>query len=246
MISKNLYARTQYLDYSTLVQCIVPAKLNKKCGENTSLLDTLTDDCYQHQTRIMKFYLAGVSLGVKMMGGLRWWTAASVASREETFARIFDAYPLDIAAASLDPIAHAVPLQDIFSNNTALHLKWQRFHKLVFVMTCDATFRHRIAPGHDLRQNAHREWQGMIAGRMLEGLKLGDMEDMPLKWGPGVIWNLTNIYRTIGRSVSPIFLLHLQKVGNANSILSAVANSHCFHLVHISSAPSNGSGSRLA
>ncbi|KAG7004537.1 hypothetical protein G7Y79_00024g054870 [Physcia stellaris] len=198
LISKNLYARTHYLDSSTLVQCIVPARLNEKCGENTSLLDTLTSDCDQYQTRIMKFYLAGVRLAVKMMGGLEMWTAASVASREQTFARIFDAYPLDIAAASLGPIAHAVPLQDIFSNDTAIHLKWQRFHKLVFVMTCDATFRHRIAPGRDCRKNAYGEWQGMIAGPMFEELELGELEDMPVKWGTGVVRNRTSIYRTIG------------------------------------------------
>ena len=168
----------------------------------------------------MKFYLAGVRLAVKMMGGLETWTAASVASREQTFARIFDAYPLDIAAASLGPIAHAVPLQDIFSNDTAIHLKWQRFHKLVFVMTCDATFRHRIAPGRDCRKNAYGEWQGMIAGPMFEELELGELEDMPVKWGSGVVRNRTSIYRTIGRYVSPIFLPHLQKVENANRIYS--------------------------
>lgn len=116
-----------------------------------------------------------------MMGGLEMWTTATVTTREETSGRIFDAYPLDITTASLGPVAHAVPLQDIFSDDTAVHRKWQRFHKLVFVMTCDATFRHRVAPGKDCRKDAFAEWQGMIAGPMFDELELGDIEDMPVK-----------------------------------------------------------------
>ena len=82
---------------------------------------------------------------MKEMGGLEVWKRATTKEKLATFAKHFDQYSLDGATASLWPMAYAVPLQHILSDNTPLHSKWQRFHRTVFLLACEVTFQLRLA-----------------------------------------------------------------------------------------------------
>ena len=85
-----------------------------------------TDQPDQYQTLIMNFYLTGVKLTVESMGGIEIWREAEPLDRLRVFGKVLDEHPLDIAVTSLCMAAYAVPLHDIFSDTTPLHLKLQK------------------------------------------------------------------------------------------------------------------------
>ena len=85
----------------------------------------------------MDVYIDGVWEIVASTGGLLAWKEhTDKEKRLETFGEIFHTTPLDVAVATLQPLIHAISLQDIWSNNSPDHVRWQSFHRLVFVETC--------------------------------------------------------------------------------------------------------------
>ena len=181
-IAATVYARYHYIDSSTLVRFVVPARLEQKIGTKT-LLETMTNDCDRYQNSIMSFYLAGVKEAVQILGGLSAWEAAGSTQRLVVFGKIFDTAPLDMAVAALGQAAFAVPVREIFSDSTADHQKWQQFHRTVFQYACEDTFSLRVSQSKDMRMTCFKRWRGMIANASFDKMDLGPMDDIPVNWG---------------------------------------------------------------
>lgn len=115
------------------------------------------------------------------MGGLDLWNKVTLTALLIIFGRIFDAAPLDIAMAALGPAAVDIPVHDIFSDTSEAYKKWQLFHRTVFWLPCDDTFKHRVVSNR--RVECFKSWRVTIAGRTFDNLVLGDKGDIPVKWG---------------------------------------------------------------
>ena len=69
----------------------------------------------------------------------------------------YDQNPRLMAQFSMPTYAYAVPLDDIFSDNTEAHQTWQLYYRSVFMLTCNDTFDHRLVNRN--KQAAINAWQ---------------------------------------------------------------------------------------
>ena len=186
-IAACLYSRTHHVDNNTLLRFILPAHLNKRFGAKQSLIRTIIDAGDQWQACIMKFFRVGVRLVVNSMGGLKIWQDAGRAERVRMYGKLFDMNPLNVAYAAWGPVARYVPLGAIFSDTTAQHTKWQKFHRLVFVSACEDAFEHKIAKTADSELGAYDKWKIMTEAEEFNELELEDMDDIPMNRGSDLL-----------------------------------------------------------
>ena len=183
LVAAVLYARYHDVDSSTLARYVIPKRLRQNEAVKKALLDRIFNDCNRYQTRIMSFYLAGVTAFVKEMGGLEAWKGETSSARLKMFERAFSMCPLDTAIAALGPVAFAVPLMDIFSDTSDEHLKWQNFHRQVFVHVCEYVFTLRLASTTDRKRDCFSNWRSLMGQTGFRELDLGGMDDVPVTWG---------------------------------------------------------------
>ena len=103
----------------------------------------------------MEVYFSGLTAMIDAYGQERF-AALSGAHRKTVYGSVLSGAPLDAATASLATAAFAIPLLDIFSEDSPVHKKWQFFHKAVFCQTCDIVYTHRIKDGDTRRLQCYR------------------------------------------------------------------------------------------
>ncbi|KAG7008281.1 hypothetical protein G7Y79_00006g019010 [Physcia stellaris] len=182
-LAATLYCRYHWLDKSTLANKLNLSRLGSIPGLEAELLTRITGDFDKYQTEIMDIYIDGVKETVASTGGLKAWKEhTDKGKRMKTFGEIFDSAPLDVAVATLQPLIHAVPLQDIWSDNSPDHVRWQLFHRLVFVETCELVYSWRLEPLTDSRKRCYKEWKQMTKSQAFNDLGIGGVDDIPISW----------------------------------------------------------------
>ena len=111
--------------------------------------------------------------------------------------------PVDVAYAALSPVAKDVPVCAIFSVTTAEHIKWQRFHGLVFVLACEDAFEYKVA--QEAGRKPYDRWKTMTQAAEFGKLELRDMDDIPVNWGFDFVHYRTPL-RTTFATVAPVDL----------------------------------------
>lgn len=137
---------------------------------------------HRFQSLIQAILLKGVKELVGTMGGLPVWQTATVNDRMAVFEAVFRSQPRLTTQAYLGRISYAVPVQDIFSDNTPTHRKWQTLHSTVFTWACHDVYTHRVASKEDQKDVCFRKWR-----HMTKWLDVGGRDQIPVKWG---IWAL--------------------------------------------------------
>ena len=177
-----LYVRYHHLEDSMIARYILSDRLEGEDIAQQLLVKKILKDSIRYQTQIMSFYLSGVHATIRAMGGLELWSAATKQQRQTVFGLIFDSRPLDMATSALATAASAIPLSDIFSDDTKDHLKWQQYHRYVFVSTCESVFQLRIDANEDRRKECYKRWKAISNDKEVTALGLGGVEDIPVPW----------------------------------------------------------------
>ena len=133
------------------------------------------------QTQIMAIYLEGMKLVIEKMGGLTLWRLTTRQERLAVYRRLCDFDPPGVTMACLGPVAKYVPVANIFSDNTPLHVKWQRFHRTIFVWTCEHVFFERLATDEDNCRKCFNSWRNMVNTQDFQLLNLGSHLEIPVK-----------------------------------------------------------------
>ena len=89
--------------------------------------------------------------------------------------------PLDVANAALGPVAKHVLLIVIFFDTSDQHLRWQKFHRLVFVLACEDVFQFNITGPNTGGREPYERWKTMTEAEKFDELNLGDINDIPVK-----------------------------------------------------------------
>ena len=186
-IAANLYSRYHYIHDDAMERFVIPAEVDKQSAKGQRLMKSILDRTDQYQSAIMRFYKAGVDRAVEEMGGIEIWERATRRERLLTFAKFFDQHPLDVATAALGPVAYAVPLQTIFSDSTALHQKWQQFHRTIFLLACEDTFELRVATSSPQSKACYWRWKALAESDFVKRLDLGDGSEVPVHWATSVL-----------------------------------------------------------
>ena len=69
-------------------------------------------------------------------------------------------------------------LQATFSDTTPLHLKWQKYHRSVFVLFCEDTFRLRVSPAKDCSKACCCLWKTLTSRKRFKDLELERTKDL--------------------------------------------------------------------
>ena len=125
--------------------------------------------------------MQGTKDTIEAMGGIETWKASTLSQRIKVFRRIFQSSPLSMAQASLGNVATAVPLQDIFFEQTPAHIKWQNFYRAVFALACEDIFTYRLSGKVDNSNLCFRKWRNMTTDDQFKQLDLGAIDDIPVK-----------------------------------------------------------------
>lgn len=177
-----LYVRYHSLDASLLARNVIPDRFKEDGIDEELLRKKVLKDSNRWQTDIMMFYLAGLQAIVQEMGGPELWKTATRKERLAVFGLVYDSGPLDMAIAALATAAPVVPLRDIYSDTTDDHLRWQRFHRQIFVTTCEDVFQLRIAGSQDKRKECFKRWKAVTASKEVQDLGLGGVGEVPVTW----------------------------------------------------------------
>lgn len=200
-IAAAIYARYHFRDQSTLAHYIFPSRISKVPGLKAEILRVIKKKDAKFQHGIMEIYLVDVHAIVEQMSGMSVWETSTEETRLDVFGRVFDDASMDVAIAGLRGVAYAVSLRDIFSDSTDEHLLWQKFHRMVFIQTCEKVYTLRIAAPKDKRMQVFEWWKIMIAGALFKEMGLGEMDDIPITLG-SLDSRRTRIPRTTERPIS--------------------------------------------
>lgn len=178
----SFYARFHHYEPSDIARYLVASRFPKKSALTEHWHERISDLPSKYQTYIMDWYVVGLRATINQMGGLAQWQKSAPAQRMEVYEALWRQDYLGMAKASLGTTAIAVPLYDIFSDTSALHIKWQKFHKTVFCWTCEDVWRFRIAPEVDRRIECFDAWRSLPQDPRLDAMRLGDVDEIPISW----------------------------------------------------------------
>ena len=151
-----LYFRYHYLSPEQLRDFIAAAKLTTSTTKSGIEDQEFRKIQYKWQNKLLAWYQNGVEIAVEQMGDVDVVAAMNRTILIERWAAYWDMAPGAMAKASIGPLNCAVPLRDIFSDNTEEHRTWQRLVRVICFFTCNDTFNHRILANN--RSRAFDAW----------------------------------------------------------------------------------------
>lgn len=176
-----LYFRYHKVDEEDFREFITPERIASK--SNLYGLHRIRGQNYNadKQQAIMDFYLVGVGATAQAMGGKKTFRNTTQRQRHELWESIFDSNELRMAKASLVGLTGSVPVEDIYSYNSATHIKWQSFIRTTFVLTADLTLKYRFMVDDDKKYECFKKWCAIPFLEEIEALELGDEKDIPVR-----------------------------------------------------------------
>ena len=134
------------------------------------------------QSQLMKTYLSGLQELVSNMGGEDLWRSSTPNERIDIYSVIWKQDPMGVCRTSLGLTASSIPVSDIFSARSPLHVKWQSFFKTVFVWMCENTFSLRILKtDKNSKEQCFRRYRFMVNNPVFTNMDLGGRDDFPVK-----------------------------------------------------------------
>ena len=180
----TIYARYHYITETMIAKFLVPSRFEDHSLAREVFRASMMRWQTIFQTSVMKIYLEGAWTLVEDMGGLKVWSGAITAQRMKVFTRVWNSSKVKMAAAMLGQAGSAVPIGDIYSDKTPEHMKWQKFHRTVFVWQCEKVFELRVSSRVDKRQECFEFFKTMVATPQFKSLELGGIEKIPTKHDP--------------------------------------------------------------
>ena len=130
----------------------------------------------------MKWYKEGVTTTCNAMGGVEAVIGLSEAESLSMWTDIFNLNPRLMAKASIGPLAAAVPVNEIYSDQGPVHEKWQRYIKTIFVWTANNTLKLLYLDSN--KKECYELWRAMPeAPQLTRELGLGSIMETPVKSG---------------------------------------------------------------
>jgi len=177
--------RFHYLADADIVSKTMPARLTGNAALKYACRESQKREYYQLQTSVQAWHFAGLKRTINAMG-VRNWRSSTVEERRSVLGAVWDQNPVEMARGSVGVAKHAVPIDIIFSDASELHLVWRRFHKTMFLWTCELLFRYRIRdPKQDQRLQCIEQWKNLPLRPILKQLKLGDHSAIPVQYSLG-------------------------------------------------------------
>jgi hypothetical protein len=107
---------------------------------------------------------------------------ATIDQRNQLYDKLFLQDPVAMHKAFLAQLHAVVPMEDIWSDTTATHIKWQRFYATTFRWACEDTLIHRISGPKDDNMAYHAAFRSYTERDQVLKLNLGGRDDIPVKW----------------------------------------------------------------
>ncbi|MCJ1405224.1 hypothetical protein MMC11_008451 [Xylographa trunciseda] len=133
----SLYVRFHHLSDNDISRFLIASRFRGKSAYKKLWRSRIIKFPSRFQNSIMEFYNSGLRATIARMGGRDIWLRSSIGQRMLVYESLWRQDRLSITIAALGNTACAVPLADIFSDTTTIHLKWQVFHKTVFCWACE-------------------------------------------------------------------------------------------------------------
>lgn len=179
-----LAIRYHHISSNDVVLKALPVRLHQHPAICQAELATLIKDFDQVQTSVQSWHYAGIKRTMNIMGVKRW-RSSTPSERREVFEAIWAQDPLGMAQGSLGLAKQVVPIEIIWSGNSEIHRKWQRFHKTMFFWTCEDVYRYRLRTPEDRRLENLKSWKCSPLRPALEQLQPGDSDDIPVSYSIG-------------------------------------------------------------
>ena len=181
-LAASLFWRFHTVSENWIAQFTIPARLGARgTGRETARKASLRWFT-ELQSSLMKIYLEAITQMMSKMGGKDVWKATTPKQRAEVFGLIWLQDPKAMAAAMNGPAASSIPINDIYSDVTAAHVKWQKVFEKVFTWTCEQTFVIRLAD-EEPKEKLYMWFKGIMYNPYFGpgGLDLGGVDKIPVR-----------------------------------------------------------------
>jgi len=145
-----LAIRYHHVTSDDVVLKTLPVRLQQHPAVRHAETATLIKNFDQLQTSIQSWHYAGMKRTINMMG-VKAWRSSTISEIRKVYEAIWAQDPLEIARGSLGLAKQVVPIDIIWSGDSEIHRRWQRFHKTMFYWICEDIYRYRLRTSDDKR-----------------------------------------------------------------------------------------------